>query len=124
MVKNKKINSIDFFGGTLCLDFVNSVHTRREDPPPSYLENIQDLLAWSERLQIIDARTANVLDTFAEAHPKKAEQFFKEAMELRELLYSIFYTISTGKKISPADLEAFNRWLAQCFGAIRLVQQN
>lgn len=120
MVKNNKINSISLDGGTLCLDFVNTVRTRKENPPPSYLEDMNELLAWAERLAIIDSKAGKQLESFSLDHPRKADQFFKEAMELRELLYSVFYAISTGKKLANGDLQEYNKWLSHYFTAIRL----
>src|SRR5690606_25371093 len=51
---------------------------------------------------------------------KKSEQFFTYALNLRELLYAMFFTISRGKAARNADLEKFNACIADHFSFINL----
>lgn len=124
MVKNGKIANIKLDGGTLCLDYINTVHNRKEEPLPDYLLNITDLIDWAMKVELLDAKKTKPLETLATSNPQKAEQFFKEAISIRELLYRIFYAISEGKNISAADLELYNKHLSQYFPFLQLKQQH
>ncbi len=123
MVKNKKIWEISLIGGSLCMDFINTVHDRMSDPVADYLLDIHDLVAWAARLDILDTRTTRSLEDVAASNPRKGEQFFKEAVSTRELLYRMFSAISEGKKIRPADMTAFNSRLPPYFSSLRLKQE-
>lgn len=123
MVKNLKIEQISLDGGTLCMDFINSVHNRKEEIVPDYLDNIFDLIAWAEKAGAIDAKKSKQIEGFAIEHPKKAEHFFKDALALRELLYIMFKPVSEGKKINAEDLGTFNKHLTHYFSFLQLKQQ-
>jgi len=121
VVKTPKISSISLDGGTLCLDYVNSVHDRRHEPLQDYLKNVQDLIAWSERVAIVDGRGRRRLETMAADNSRKGRSFFSDALALRELLYRIFFAITAGKKIVPADISQYNTHLSRHFSHIRLI---
>ena len=108
MVKNKEIDSIHFDGGTLCLDFVNTVHDRKRKPLPDYLLNIFDLVAWAGKAGLLDRKHEKLLEKAVSAHPKEGTRFFNEAITFRELLYQMFYTISKGSPVTTADLVRYN----------------
>lgn len=120
MVKIKSISDIELNGGLLCLDFINSVASRKELPMTEYLNSMHDLIEWGRRLKIIDAKTEKLLTSEVELYPKKAIAFFKEAIYFRELLYSIYHPISSGKIIPSAVLKEYNAMLSVYFSYLRL----
>ncbi|HET9487870.1 MAG TPA: CGNR zinc finger domain-containing protein [Chryseosolibacter sp.] len=124
MVKNSRIATISLDGETLCLNFTNTVHNRTENPPPDYLLNMVDLIAWAEKVVLLDERHARRLDKLATENPKKARQFFSEAIAMRELLYRIFFPIAAHKKIAPDDLAQFNTLLKSSFSHMALVSES
>jgi predicted RNA-binding Zn ribbon-like protein len=113
VVKNSVIDNISLDGGVLCLDFTNTINNRFEEQPQEYLSGFEDLLYWSKRLEAIDAKTYKDIISYASAHPVKAADFFKQSMELRELLHRMFLAVSKGEIIEAADLKAFNSILAE-----------
>ena len=120
MKRNERIDHIQFDGGTLCLDFVNTVHDRKKKPVPDYLYHIIDLVAWAGKIGLIDKRTEALLNRSIPDNLKKSNQFFTYALHLRELLYNMFFTISQGNAARNADLEKFNAYIADHFSFINL----
>ncbi len=111
MVKAYNISEIPLDGGLLCLNFINTVPNRKEEPQRFYFSGIQDLITWARRLEAIDAKTEKQLTAEAEKKPKKAAYFFREAIAFRELLYALFWHISAGKKIPTVELDMYNNML-------------
>jgi predicted RNA-binding Zn ribbon-like protein len=120
MVKTPIIASISLDGGTLCLDFVNTVHNRVDEPLQDYLLNVLDLIAWAKKLELLDAKNERRLEQLAEDNSKKGRQFFADAIFLRELLYRMFFSISANKKVTPTDLELYNAYLKNHFSHLEL----
>ena len=56
MVKISEIDTMRLDGGLLCLDFINSVHDRHEEPLRDYFSGIHDLIHWAKRLGVIDSK--------------------------------------------------------------------
>ena len=120
MVKNSKIDNITVCGGSLCIDFINTVRNRTTLPLEDYLSDFNDLLYWSKRLSVIDAAAYKKIELNAINNKRKADLFFKGALDFRELLYKIFCGICKGKKIPAADLEEYNKILSAYFPFIQL----
>lgn len=120
MKRNERIDHIQFDGGTLCLDFVNTVHDRKKKPVPDYLHHIIDLVAWAGKIGLVDKKSETLLNRSIPGNLKKSDQFFTYALSLRELLYDMFFTISQGNATRNADLEKFNAYIADHFSFINL----
>lgn len=123
MVINKKIDSISLDGGTLCLDFVNTVHHRKKKPREDYLFHIHDLLAWGVKMGLLDKRAQQHLAARALEHPKQAARFYSAALNFRELLYAIFLSVSQGKKPDASSMKAFNNLFPEYFSGLTITQQ-
>ena len=115
MVKNKKIEEIELAGGLLCLDFINSVPERKTATHGDYLSDAFDLIAWGQRLEVIDERIAEALSLKAKKEPGKAGAFFMEAIALREMLYRLFSNWILSQKIPSGTLTTYNQVLRSCF---------
>lgn len=124
MQVNEQIEKIQFDGGTLCLDFTNTVHHRKKDPMPDYLQHMLDLIAWAKQIQLIDTDKNDLLNRKAIHSEKESSQFFKESIKLRETLYQIFYALSMGSPIAPAELKRFNYFLQKHYSRISISEQN
>jgi len=123
MVKNSEIAEISLDGGALCLDFINTVHNRKDDPLPDFLHHSMDLTAWAYKVGLIDSKREKLLDSVAQNNLKKAEVTFKSALLLRELLYRIFYAITHNKKVGTDDLNSFNDHLRLCLSRVQLTEE-
>lgn len=122
MVKTFNIADIPLDGGLLCLDFINTVPNRNDDPVQNYFSDLGGLIEWALRLEIINERSRKQLLAEAGRHPQRAIAFFNEAIRFRELLYHIFQPISAGKKVAGADLERYNKYLRDYFPSLQLKQ--
>ncbi len=122
MVKNERIASMSLDGETLCLNFINTVHNRRDEPLPDYLFNAADLVAWAEKAGLADEKVEKRLEKVILDNPGKARKFFTEAISLRELLYRMFFAVTVHKNISPADLAGFNIFLKDNFSHLKVIR--
>lgn len=114
MVKKNTINTIKLDGGTLCLDFVNTVHHRKKEPLTDYLLHTGDLMAWGIRLGLLSANTSTLTST------RKGKDPLKEALDLRELLYRVFWALSKNAPATQDDMKIFNRYLSRYLPYLRV----
>jgi predicted RNA-binding Zn ribbon-like protein len=105
--------TIKLWGGTLCLDFANSVDwsARGEPLSPSTdaLLGPRELARWGRRLGVVRGRLPVVDDEELEA-----------ALALRLVLHRLFSALAQDGRPRRADLEALARDHAEAAGAARL----
>lgn len=106
------IENMHLDGGCLCLNFVNTVHSRKELPVDDYLHSYEDIIRWTKRTGILTPKQQQHLLAYASSFPGKARYAFKKSIETRELLFELFYYLTQGKKPSPTVMESFNKLLA------------
>jgi predicted RNA-binding Zn ribbon-like protein len=90
--------SLRLDGGHLALDFVNTLgggHELGPQPHDEHLRSYADLLAWSVRVGTLDETTAERLAASG------GERVLREAIELRDVAYSVLWPIAEGKR-APA----------------------
>ncbi len=117
------IKDIRLDGGRLCLDFINTVHDRFEEPQRDYINSIDDLITWSVKTDILDGESRNIVMNSVKSNPGKSIDFHGHSLGLRELLYSMFLEIAHGRTIKNADLSKFNRTLSGTLSKLK-VEQN
>lgn len=88
-------------GGTLCLDFANTVDHRPTDRARDLLETYADLAAWSRQAGILPPREERALVGRARRAPDEALEVLARARFLREALFVIF---SRGTRSAVDDL--------------------
>ena len=76
MVKKFDVYHMRYDGGRLCLDFINTVHDRFIMPLDDYLLNINDLIVWGYRANLVDKEKKEQLDIFVRQHSEEAKAFF------------------------------------------------
>ncbi len=96
-------------GGSLCLDFVNTVSdhsdlTADDDFSPGYV-NIVD---WCRHAAMFGEDEATRLLRTAGKEPREAASVRKRAVALRESLYGIILSLTSGQEPSSASLDVFN----------------
>lgn len=106
------------------MNFINTVHGRNEVPLRDYLFHILDLISWAQKLEVISPKDAKKLENHANSGIVKGLEFFNHAINLRELLYRIFHSVSLKKDISGDDLNAFNKILSSHFSHVKLNYEN
>jgi predicted RNA-binding Zn ribbon-like protein len=93
-----------FYGGSLCLDFANTVEPRNAAAERDFLTGYADLVAWAERAGELDEPLGVTLRGVAAADAEAAAGAHARAVTLREALYRIFAAVATGGEPAPADL--------------------
>ncbi len=121
MVKKFNIGTIRFDGGKLCLDYINTVYDRLEEPLNDYLKSVNDLIQWSFMAKLIDSDTMKTLKQNAPGKTEKADAFFTEAIRLREILYAVFLSIARDERIPDRDLDDFNKLLSIYFPHLKII---
>jgi predicted RNA-binding Zn ribbon-like protein len=109
-------------GGTLCLDFANTLSWRRGSSPIERLSDYKDLIAFGRQAGVINAAEARTLRAAAARQPRRAARTYREALELRALIDRIFTKIVEGRTAERADLAALNARLAEVAASMRVVR--
>ena len=111
----------DFTGGTLCLDFANTVSNRATPDPVEHLQRYDDWLAWSRQAGLQAPGESKSLERLARRHPDRAQATLERALALRESLYAIFSAIAAKHAPPPEALAALNRALPAAMARPRIV---
>jgi predicted RNA-binding Zn ribbon-like protein len=94
-----------FSGEHLALDFVNTLGGGDEPQPhDEHLRSYADLLAWSVRTGTLEEPVAARLARSAADQPGEAGRAFREAIDLRDLAYSVLRPIAEGHRPPAAAL--------------------
>jgi predicted RNA-binding Zn ribbon-like protein len=104
----KTIADIDFMGGNLALDFVNTVNSRVDLGSQDYLGTFDDLVTWNAKTGLISNITAKKLLTTARSKPRLANKTFSASVTLRECLYRIFHAVADGQVPARSDVSDLN----------------
>jgi len=118
MVK-KNIETINLDGGSICLDFINTINDRFVSDPLDYLDNAQDLVKWAYRQRLVNDRYKKLL-AYTERHPQIAAEFLNNAKNIRNMLYDLFRYVSHANKIKKEHLYEFNNILPEYFSKLKL----
>jgi len=101
----RSIATLEVLGGPPCLDFANTVNCRPEWQH-DYLSGYGELVAWCERVGLVDGERAARLGRLSRDDPKGAERVLRRAVDLRELTYRVFSAIAAGGRPGEDDLAA------------------
>lgn len=118
---DKTIENMYLDGGCMCFDFVNTVHSRRQEPQHDYLTAYTDLLTLCARTETMPAKRLDTLKNFAKSNPQEANETLEEIIKYRELLYQLFTKVAAAKPIGREVLNQFNVLLSKSLSKIRLV---
>lgn len=115
--------TFELFGGSVCLDFANTLGGARGAATREYLTNYHDLLRWSKQAGIITEEQASTLRAEAERTPGEAEAVLTRAKALREAIYGLFAALEQGKQIGASDLAILNAELGNALAGGHLIEQ-
>lgn len=115
------VETFEFLGGHLCLDFANTLRDRRSAAPVETLNTYMDLLIWSQSANILDAAKVAQLRAIAESQPGEAARWLGTLKQVRELLFQIFSTRAGGQPVLAENLSQFNRLLSATMAHMCLV---
>jgi predicted RNA-binding Zn ribbon-like protein len=95
-------------GGSVCLDFVNTVDNRPTLRRQDLLQNFADLLRWSRQSGILMPQQALRLSQRAQQHPREASVALIQTKAFREALFRIFSAIADQQAPPRPDLAVLN----------------
>jgi predicted RNA-binding Zn ribbon-like protein len=114
------VEELERVGGSLALDFANTVGGTRIRPV-EHLESWERLLAWAAATGAVDATGAAALAEAAAADPAGARAAHGRALELREAIYRIFDAVARGRSPEAGDLATLNDRLGPALARLELV---
>ncbi len=112
--------SWEFDAGNLALDLVNTLEWRGTQEPSESLHRYSDLIGWALQGGIIGSSEAKLMSSSQNRFPDRAEKALRRALDLRETIYRIFSSITSGGQPSQADLVILNRILASSMAHSKL----
>ena len=83
------LSDLEIIGGSLSLDFVNTIDPRHREPRVEYLPDYAAVLGWAMRLRVISAAEASLLGRTAIRRPELAREVHQRAVRLRDVLYEL-----------------------------------
>src|SRR4051794_997722 len=98
----------DLDGGTVALDFVNTVSGMRGMHAQDRLADYGDLVYWAEQVGLLDRAGAARLYAEAERHPRRAEEAFGRAILTREALNDVVVAAVGGDPTPETALTIVN----------------
>lgn len=99
------LDSIETVGGHPAVDFVNTVHSWRADPPPDYLSDFDDFVDWNRIRGLLPRKVAA---HFKSGASKGKAEVFAEAIALRASLHQLFLAVAEGKSPPQCALDHLN----------------
>jgi predicted RNA-binding Zn ribbon-like protein len=95
-------------GGELCLDFANTLNGHARLPHHEYLHDYRDTVLWGRHAGVLPPDAAGTLLGEAAHRPAEAEIVYRRGLELREVIFRIFASLSGGRPVLESDLERLN----------------
>ena len=110
MGRTRHMRAINWVGGVLCLDYINTVGEidQESGKPVERLNTYEDLLVWSITGEVLSEAASHKLRQAGAAYPDEAARAVHRAQETREMLYRLFRMVSAGEIPASKDLNDFN----------------
>ncbi|PSR53105.1 hypothetical protein AHMF7605_05970 [Adhaeribacter arboris] len=112
MAHQNTIETIQFDGGALCLDFINTVRNRKVPVMHNYLATYQSFIIWCRRINAWPEELLHTLWAYSQAHPEKAELALQSILATRENMYALFSAIAAESTPDSTELKNFNHYLS------------
>lgn len=119
MAKIRTIETLQFDGGTLCFDFINTVYAWRGENLHEYFNNYNDFIRWSERQHLLPNVTLKRMEQQVSEDKKAAIRTMNKIWKARKLLYNFFSSIAAKDYNKIKDyLPDFNKIIAEGMSGI------
>jgi len=105
-----------FFGGRLCLDFINTVNSRSRPATKDYLPDYAAVLGWCRQTGLFDETALRRLEEQARSAPDKAAGAYAVMIALREALHRIFHSVIARSHPPEGDMLLLNGRLREARG--------
>jgi predicted RNA-binding Zn ribbon-like protein len=109
-------------GGALCLDFANTVNGHYREIKHEYIHDYSDLVRWCAHAGSLSSEKMELLLEKGQDHPRNAKAIYRDALNLRELLFRLFQAVVIGNPVCEHDLEQLSRSWKEGQTNTRLVQ--
>lgn len=117
----RTLETLELVGGTLCLDFANTINSRRE-PEHDYLTMYSDLVDWAGKVEILSPQQIKTLKQRAVQNARDAERAIEEGRTLREMIYRVFSVIANQSRPNADDLDALTHLYGEAIANGSLVK--
>lgn len=104
--RTRTLETLEIIGGSLCLDFANTINSRRE-PEHDYLEKYSDLVDWAIKVGVLSTPQGEWVQSRAKLDEINTREALKKALELRELLFQLFSNLSRQSEPPREMVRAF-----------------
>jgi predicted RNA-binding Zn ribbon-like protein len=119
----RTLETLELVGGNLCLDFVNTVNSRRSIEH-DYLMSYSDLMGWANKIGILSPTHRNQLNKRAEQNTEDAENALQKVRTFRELLYRLFSSAARGNNPNKQDMAAFVQVYGDAISRAQLIKKD
>jgi predicted RNA-binding Zn ribbon-like protein len=91
-------------GGSIALDFANTLDWRLRDRPVELLKSFPDLLRWGRSAGVLAPAHARRLRRWGESHPRAARRALAGAAEVREAIATVVQAVVMRRPPPPGPL--------------------
>jgi predicted RNA-binding Zn ribbon-like protein len=98
--------------GDPSVEFVNTRWARLTPAPRETLRHTTDLLDWLAMKQVVDVATFRRWSMRLRRSPRLAQRIFREAIEVREAIYAIYWALLERRRPRRRDFQRLNEALA------------
>lgn len=116
------MSTLELAGNALCLDFANSVNTRRHHPVNDYVTDYADLLEWSGHAGSLTPQAIRRLREHIAT--SAAGKTLAKAHRLRETIYAVFSPIAQGRPAPVRDVDAVSEAYSSAMGRATVRQSS
>ena len=111
----------DLDGGTIAMDFVNSISGLRGVNPREHLLVFDDLAYWAHQAGLIDRHKMYNLRALASLHPRRAAEALERSLRAREALHDVALAAAQEREPPAAALAELNSWISAALAKRRIV---
>ena len=112
----------DLVGGSVPLDFINTLDDRFTSEPKELLKSYADLARFAEDTRILEPPEAGHFSHLSQQSPREAERALRAAIELREAMFEVIWAIVRHKAVPRTALRKLNEYLQRSAQHSSLVQ--
>ena len=120
-LKRRREPRFDLCGGSVALDFVNTLDDRFSDAPKELLKDYIDLARFGEDTGTLTDQQMDRLITRSMLYPEEAARALGAAIQLREAISDIFYALVRKKPVPSLALIILNQHVQEAAQHLGLV---
>jgi predicted RNA-binding Zn ribbon-like protein len=114
----------EYTGGSLALDFVNTVENRNNEQRLEMLTDYGRLLEWARGERFLPPQCLNRLERLAREDPAQAQSVLRRVIRLREALHATFTAVVEERTIPAECLDTLNTAAREAATHARLTQND